>query len=41
MVFGALREKSTNVSVRGMLETEHGLQGGEKKREKRWGLGLD
>ena len=36
MVFDALREKSMNVPVGGVLETEHGLREGENvsKREK-------
>ena len=32
MVFDALREKSMNVSVGGVLGTEHGLQEREKER---------
>ena len=32
-MFGALREMSMDVSVEGVLETEHGLQEREKDRD--------
>ena len=40
MVLSALREKSMNVPVGGCLEQNMASRR-EKKREKKWGLGLD
>ena len=39
MVPGTLREKSTDVSVGGVLETEHGLEPGERNRERKVRVG--